>query len=327
MYIDKINQILTGTTITAEKYANVGSAAFFLNHDTFWGGSDLVILTEAGNLETQLIQDTDYILGNEDTDLTESSGKTVYTTVTVTNAAYQTGTLYITYTTLGDYNEAQDINDLNHYLNDGWVDPRETWIYVSSTTFIVNGDITGRNRKGDKIKLAQDGIIKYFYITSLSYSADSETTTVTVTGGTDYSLAESPIWNNCYSKFVNPQGFPCWFNYAPTLTGFSANPTNTVYRFSINNNLCIVEFQQGTNGTSNSTAFTVTAPVDSANISNAIWGNTCWTTVDGGTVLTSPGRVTIGINSNTIIVNKNVAGAAWTGSGGKRASFTLTYEI
>jgi hypothetical protein len=327
MYIDKIDQILTGITISNEKYVNVGSAAFFLNHGTFWGGADLVILTEAGNPETQLIQDTDYTLGNEDTDLTDSSGKTVYTTVTVSNTSYQTGALYISYTTLGDYNQAKDINDLNHYLNDGWIDPQENWTYASPNTFTVNGDITVRNRKGDKIKLEQDYTIKYFYIIDLSYSTDSETTMVTVTGGTNYSLAETPIGNNYYSKVGSPQGFPGWFNYTPTLTGFSAAPTNTVYRFCINNNLCIVEFQQGTNGTSNSTAFTATAPVNSANINNAIWGHICWSTVDGGTVLTSPGRVTIGSNSNTITVDKNVAGAAWTGSGGKRAGFMLTYEI
>ncbi|HEX3047191.1 MAG TPA: hypothetical protein VHY08_20725, partial [Bacillota bacterium] len=392
MYTDKINEILTGTLISDEKHKDAGTKVFCLNHDTFWGGSDLEIWTGSNKTGTQLIQDTDYILGNEDINLSDSSEKAVYTTVNVINASFQSGTLYFTYYTLGDYTQAKDINDVNHSLNTGWVDPREIWTYESTGAFKVDGDITSRNQKGDKVKFTQSkaytntpssganivlnmadtsgfkigntvwvsssagseqtaitainsgvsitvanlalnhtatnplvSCVKYAYITGVSYTAPNST--VTINMGADYGFANATITDNYYSKIENPQGFPDWFNYTPSLSGFSANPSNSVYRFCVKGKSCVVEFRQGTAGTSNGTGFTATAPVISANISNAVWGNMWWSADDNGTAQTSPGRVSIGSNTNIITIDKNTAGAVWTGSGNKRASFTLIYEI
>ena len=96
---------------------------------------------------------------------------------------------------------------------DGWVAANETWTYASATTFTVAADVTEKYQKGDKIKLTQT-TVKYFYVVSTSYSEPN--TTVTVTGGTDYALANAAITNPYYSHEASPQGFPTWFSYTPT---------------------------------------------------------------------------------------------------------------
>ena len=90
-------------------------------------------------------------------------------------------------------------------LSSGW-DIAEIWTYVSPTSFSINGDKRDKYQKGDKIRLKQGGDWKYFYITGVSYSAPN--TIVTITGGSDYTLANAAIQNNHYSKAMNPQGWP-----------------------------------------------------------------------------------------------------------------------
>lgn len=93
---------------------------------------------------------------------------------------------------------------------DGWVDKTsETWTYASADsptfTFTISGDVTSTYSPGMRIKLTQT-TVKYFIITAVSYSAPN--TTVTVYGGTDYTLANAAISGNYYSPTRFPQGFP-----------------------------------------------------------------------------------------------------------------------
>ena len=82
--------------------------------------------------------------------------------------------------------------------------------------------IKGKYQKGDKIKLTQTSV-KYFYVANVSYS--SPNTTVTVTGGSDYSLANATITSPYFSKIENPQGFPQRFSYTPVLSAGSGSLT------------------------------------------------------------------------------------------------------
>jgi hypothetical protein len=91
-------------------------------------------------------------------------------------------------------------------LLSGWAPAIETWEYASSTSFSISGDKRDKYQKGDKIRLKQGGDWKYFYITGVSYSAPN--TTITITGGSDYTLANAAITDNYYSKAMNPQGWP-----------------------------------------------------------------------------------------------------------------------
>jgi hypothetical protein len=88
-------------------------------------------------------------------------------------------------------------------LNDGWLDPIETWTYASASTITVPSGAASKYSVGDKIKLTQT-TVKYFYVTAV---AD---TLLTVTGGSDYTVANAAITSNYYSH-SNPVGFPGGF--------------------------------------------------------------------------------------------------------------------
>jgi len=101
---------------------------------------------------------------------------------------------------------------------DGWIPAEQTWTYASATTITVPSGAASRYQKGDKIKLTQT-TVKYFYVVGV---AD---TVLTVTGGTDYTVANAAITDNYFSKILNPQGFPQRFAYTPTITAGSGTFT------------------------------------------------------------------------------------------------------
>jgi len=111
---------------------------------------------------------------------------------------------------------------------DGWTPDTATWTYASASTFTVATDVTAQFGKGTKLKLTQT-TAKYFYVTASSY--DAPNTTVTVTGGTDYALANAAITSPFYSYAECPQGFPDWFSWTPTLSASGAMTwtTTTIY--------------------------------------------------------------------------------------------------
>ena len=89
---------------------------------------------------------------------------------------------------------------------DGWIYDTDTWNYVSATSFKISGkDVRDRFPKGTKIKLVQSGSQKYFYVIATAFSTD---TTITITGGSDYSLASTTISGQAYSYAAALQGFP-----------------------------------------------------------------------------------------------------------------------
>ncbi len=108
----KLDKNLVGTQQTDEFHNSLGAGFYSLDHDTFFGGADLDIYTAPASGGVHLIEDTHYTLHDEDTDLTTETGITVYTTLKIIDPTYQAVDLYFTYKTVGDYNEAVDINDL-----------------------------------------------------------------------------------------------------------------------------------------------------------------------------------------------------------------------
>ncbi len=95
-------------------------------------------------------------------------------------------------------------------VGDGWVDDTaETWTYASADgptfTFTITGDFTAKYTPGKRLKLTQT-TVKYFIVTAVAVS--SGTTTVTIYGGTDYTLANAAISANFHSFAKAPDGFP-----------------------------------------------------------------------------------------------------------------------
>jgi len=94
----------------------------------------------------------------------------------------------------------------------GWVSLGLTMTYASadSPTFTatVPGDVTGVLSAGMKLKLTQT-TAKYFIITAApSYASGTGLTTLTLYGGTDYTLDDAAISNVYYSAMRVPYGFP-----------------------------------------------------------------------------------------------------------------------
>jgi hypothetical protein len=116
-------------------------------------------------------------------------------------------------------------------------------------------------------------------------------------------------------------------SWTPTFTGFSADPAGGLYRSILVGKLCTLFVSMPNAGTSNDVAFRLTAPFTAANITDMTWGGVPWSITDNSVVQTAAGRVYIGANSNAIILKTSLAGANFTASGGKGASFTLSYEI
>lgn len=119
----------------------------------------------------------------------------------------------------------------------GWITPPDTWTYASATTFTIAGvNRTAMFPKGTKIKLTQ-GTVKYFYVVGSAFSTN---TTITVTGGSDYSLADATITSPYYSYVETPQSFPDYFSWAPTYSAAGSmtyTSVTTVYaKFKISGN-------------------------------------------------------------------------------------------
>lgn len=133
------------------------------------------------------------------------------TALTETTAPVATDIVYVVTTPGGTpASKKATLTTLRQILMvDGWIEAGETWTYASADaptfTFTISGDKTGKYSVGMRVKLTQT-TIKYFIITAVSYGAPN--TTVTIYGGTDYTLANAAITLPFYSMSKAPLGFP-----------------------------------------------------------------------------------------------------------------------
>ncbi len=204
-------------------------------------------------------------------------------------------------------------------LKAGWDLLAASGTRASNTQMTVTGDITDRLWVGKPLELT-DTTTKYFNITSFSYS--SPNTTINFTGGTDYVLVGNPT--NIYGGLHNsPVGFPTWFNWTPTLVGFSSDPPNAVYKFKVDGRSCTVTIRQGSNGTSNATNFTISAPIAAV----STMGAACNDARDNAAIRTDAGGY-ITAGGSTITLTLNGSNVGWTNSGAKAVRvLQFTYDI
>ena len=214
---------------------------------------------------------------------------------------------------------------------DGWVDDSaETWTFASFAagppavgTFTVSGDVTAKYTIGTRIKLTQT-TIKYFVVSAAPVFGGGSTT-VTISGGTDFTLANAAISANAHSYVINPQGFPSWFNFAAAAAGFSAK-TSDVGRFNVFGRNCNIFMN--IQGTSNVATFTWTAPIVAVQSSVSVVSVTTTGTVTAiGRAQSTAGSstITMGLNSSTAPVQIPSGGFPTTGSKGAGGQFW--YEV
>lgn len=116
--------------------------------------------------------------------------------------------------------------------------------------------------------------------------------------------------------------------WTPTIVGFSSLPSNAEYYYTKIGRFVTIYISQPNNGTSNSTLFTLTLPVQAANISsNFKWVAPVVQPVDNGSVnTTTSGIATIESNATILTFLRNATGNNWTNSGGKRVPwFQMSY--
>src|SRR3990172_5460225 len=94
--------------------------------------------------------------------------------------------------------------------SDGWNADSTTWTFgaadAPSYTVTATGDFTGTISAGMKFQLTHSASTKYFIVTKTAFAAGD--TTLTLYGGTDYTLAAGAITAVSYSTHRAPYGFP-----------------------------------------------------------------------------------------------------------------------
>ena len=145
---------------------------------------------------------------------------------------------------------------------DGWIPVSGTWTYKTATTITVPSGAASIYKVGMGIRLTQSSTVKYFYIVGV---AD---TVLTITGGSDYTLANATISAVSYTNTpATAIGFPNTFSYTPTVTyaGGSTDPTGWTRLgglFSIVGNIATVMITGQLNrGSGNRTYISFTPPV------------------------------------------------------------------
>lgn len=204
---------------------------------------------------------------------------------------------------------------------DGWTTSSDTWTYASASTFTIAGvDRTTTFTKGTRLKFTQT-TAKYAVVVASSFSTD---TTVTIAVNTDYTIANAAITSPYYSYQANPQGYPGWFAYTPTWTGFSADPAYSASpRFNIIGTTCFTRGVASANGTSNSANMYMTLPASSGQTTSI---QNAGRAVDNGAILTSPAMINFTAASNSGVWATQ-AGGGFTTSGAKSVNWTFEYEI
>lgn len=208
---------------------------------------------------------------------------------------------------------------------DGWIAITDTWTRTGNHTFTVSGDVTATMRKGAKVRYRDGSSNEYGVIASSSYS--NPTTTITLITNSNYAMAAATITDTYISYIENPEGFPDWFDWAPTFTGFSSDPPNGIYRWRAYGQTIKCFIRQPSTGTSNATTFTISAPVTAVTIASMQWGVAASVT-DNGTFLTTPGVLRIASAGSVLDVYKDASLAAFTASGTKRVySANIEYQF
>lgn len=209
--------------------------------------------------------------------------------------------------------------------DDGWTADTDTWVYVSATSFKIEGkDVASRFPVGCKIKITQT-TDKYFNVVSAAFSTD---TLVTVTAGSDYTIANAAITSPKYSYASCPVGFPQWFNYTPTLNGFSSAPSINVSRIMIVGRRVIWNLVPKVDGVSNANTFSANLPIAAITLSGYL-AEGLLSGLDNGNTLVNPSFYYISSGGTVVTFRKEISNVdnAWTNSGAKAVFGNIEWEI
>jgi hypothetical protein len=209
------------------------------------------------------------------------------------------------------------VNEVNDSVDTGWVIVNETFTYASATTITVATGAASRFQKGDKLKLTNN-TVKYFYIVGVA------STLLTVTGGSDYALADAAITSPYLSRVGRPFGFPGYFSHTMVLDGWSGTPTQaSKFSISTGGTVTFSVYITGTSDETTGAGTNFTLPVTPVN--NMYYPVRV---TDNGTVAATPGMVAIAASTGLGTCYSTMAAGGWTGSGTKAiGAATFSYFI
>ena len=197
----------------------------------------------------------------------------------------------------------------NYPRADGWIPVSDTWTYASATTITVPSGAASIYKVGMGIRLTQSSTVKYFYIVGV---AD---TVLTITGGSDYTLANATISAVSYTNTPDTAiGFPRVFQYTTTITGYTTNPKTATLEFKMIGNRVYVDTYNKIDGLdSNTTGLTFTLPVSAYDSQPVV---ALGYPIDKGSVSTAPTGY-IDVSGTIATCYKQFYQEAWTASGRK----------
>ena len=192
----------------------------------------------------------------------------------------------------------------------GWNAVYDTWTYNAPGVINVVGVATDRYAVGDKLKLKIGGVQKYYYIIAVG------ATTITVTGGSDYTHEAGTVSEIYHSHQASPVGFAHWFSWVGTFTGWVAgSPSVYITRFSMTGKT-VHFYISMSDGTSNANNATLTLPIIMAN-NGAPMVAPVGIAFDNGVLITSTVRWQINQTAPSLLafyVNGSSTGFTTTGT-------------
>lgn len=228
------NQVLTDGWVNPDESWNYASASTFTvtgDQTSKYHRGVKIKLTQSATVKYFVVVTSVYSAPNTTVTVADAQGGSVYT---VANSAITANYFSLVNQPAGWPAAA---SGLSYDTGDGWQDTGEDWSFnaadAPSYTVTLSGDKTTKYYPGMRVKLTHSAAVKYFIITKATYS--SPNTTLTLYGGTDYTLAASTITSVFYSREYAPAGFPTnplkWtIETSDTSTYTQAAPTqNTWY--------------------------------------------------------------------------------------------------
>jgi hypothetical protein len=137
----------TPTRVTEEQYTDVGSSFTLGDSKLAFLASSLIIVTTSGG--TPLTRGTDYELAGKDEAYSRPAfeDEDVFSSITILNATYETGDLYVTYDAVFTYVDKSFVEEVgvDHYQSGGFREKNIvaaiTWtsaVQVGTDTYIAN---------------------------------------------------------------------------------------------------------------------------------------------------------------------------------------------
>jgi hypothetical protein len=147
----------------------------------------------------------------------------------------------------------------------------------------------------------------------------------TLSAGAGYTWSV-PTFTNANLK-QRPTFDTRWLTWAPTIVGYSTNPSDAVYTYKIENDKLTCLMRENVAGTSNNTTTTYSLPLQALTTTNLAY-TALGSGTDNGVALTSPCYAAVLSGSAGIAIYKDLSLAPWTNSGDKRIrALTLITKI